>query len=124
MRKIFFGILLAVATGCATMGQPEEPPVIPVYEYPESVPCRFENIQPLHHRMSVVVRSGAHYDSIRDRELAKLGAKIGADAVVLVEQREDRPLAIQIETPMIAIFDGTAIRYLENPCGVPPVGRR
>ena len=122
MQKLGVGILLVVASGCATTGPMAEPPVIPVYKYPEAVPGRFENIQGLHRRMTVTVRSGDHYNSIRDRELAKLGAEIGADAVVLAEPPEYRPLTINIETPMTAIFDGTAIRYLEHPCGIPPGG--
>lgn len=120
MRRLLVGLLLAATAGCATSGASEGAPVIPVYADPESVPCRFENVQPLSHRMTVIVRSGDHYDSIRDRELARLGAEVGADAVVLAEQRPDRPITINIETPMTALFEGMAIRYLEDPCGIPP----
>ncbi len=115
MRKPLSGIfLLAVASGCATAGQQAEPPVIPVYEYVESVPCEHENIQRIHHRMTVVVRSGKHYKQIRDRELAKLGATVGADGVVVTERDPDRPLTLNIETPMNAIFEGMAYRCVDN----------
>lgn len=120
MRPILVRLaLLLAASGCATAGSSSSEPSIPVYPRAESVPCAFEEVEDLYHRMTLVLNSGDEYDRIRDRELARLGAEAGADAVILLEQRADRPVSINVGTPMTATFEGTAIRFLEDPCGTP-----
>ena len=117
MKNTVVGLLFLIVVGCAT-GQPsEEPPRLPIYEDAQEVPCRHENIQAIRHRTTIVLRIGDEYNDIRDLELSKIGIELGADAVILAPQNPNRPISIERNRPMTAFFDGTAIRYLENPCG-------
>ena len=120
MRRRFLGpaTALLVATGCASAGSPDADPGprVPVFEDPESVPCAFKPVERVSHRMTVLVSSYDQYEAIRDRELARLAAELGADAVVVSPQDPDRPIRINIETPMTGIFEGTAIRFTDPSC--------
>jgi hypothetical protein len=118
--------LALVAMGCASAGaapgaeEGREP--VPVYARESDVPCRFENVQTV--RGSASVTSYEEFAREREKVLAREGARVGADAVLLPASEERRGVAVTARVgpggvqrlPTQISFEGQAIRFVEGTC--------
>jgi hypothetical protein len=123
-------LLFACAAGCASAGDPtEQVASVPVFDSPEDVPCQYEVMSTVRGESPRSAGgSPAAYERERARVLGRVGARAGADAV-LVEPVEDlagvqRRAVVSAPAgsppsipPGPALqFEGEAIRYVAGTC--------
>jgi hypothetical protein len=109
---------------CAYPREPRErPATVVVYPSEADVPCEFEVMRRIQARASVPFPppSRADQERERDRVLARLGERVGADAVVAVPGRQlgSGTIGIQVDTMPSTItmdFEGDAIRFVPGTC--------
>jgi hypothetical protein len=117
---VVWALLLAA---CAYPREPvDRPTTIPVYLSESDVPCPFEVMQRIEAQGSVPFPSSrADQDRERERVLVRAGARVGADAVLLVPTRMlgSGVIGIQTDTMPSTLrldFVGDAIRFLPGTC--------
>lgn len=112
------GLLLAA---CATSRPAaEENQQVPVYRADEKTPCEYEIIETVRVETSVDPFKARDYEAVRDLELGRAGAKVGADAVILPDTRLWLPFSVQAASNPIAAtpfsFEGDAVSWIAGTC--------
>jgi hypothetical protein len=117
-------VLLLVA--CASSGTSSDgPSTVPVYANESEVPCRFEVIQRVEAEWSMSLPPAAgEQDRERRRLLGREGARAGADAVLLPQNRTAIGSTVAAVRPgqtttIPVTFVGDAIRFLPDTCRDP-----
>ena len=101
----------------------ERPATVVVYASESDVPCEFEVMRRIEARATVPFPppSRADQERERDRVLARVGERVGADAVIAVAGRSlgAGTIGIQVDTmpkTLTMDFAGDAIRFLPGTC--------
>ena len=115
-------ILLALLLGgCATAGPSrEQDQRIPVFRADEETPCAYELVAPIRVEASVAPYKARDYEEVRARELSRVGAEMGADAVILPDTRPWLPFSVAEAQSAIAPtpfrFEGDAVSWIPGTC--------
>ena len=123
MKTSVFGLVLLVLCGCASGGGGGGDDTVPVFLTPADVPCEYVVMDTIQERSSVSVPSPSQgRESARNRErvLGRAGARLGADAVVVIpfERLPFRVAVSRGESQMVPVtYEGEAVRYSDPTCG-------
>mgnify|MGYP001031125503 CR=1 FL=1 len=81
-QRLALIILSLALAGCASWGpRAEDEPRVPVYRHDQETPCDYE---PLGRVVAhAVIQPGEREEWVRERALGRVGAEMGADAVIL-----------------------------------------
>jgi hypothetical protein len=114
-RVILLGLFLV---GCASAGPAaDEEPTVPVYGPNEKTPCEYEAIGPVRAEAWVGLQNARGYEEARAQELGRVGARIGADAVILPDTRVQLPFSVPgAPTRTLLRFEGQAVTWIEGTC--------
>jgi hypothetical protein len=122
--------LLAASAACASSGAPPTPEAtVPVFDSVEDVPCQYEVMRTVRGEGSVPTPgSPSAFERERERVMARVGARAGADAVLVAPMSEmtgvQRRAVVSapagspppLPTATNLQFEGEALRYLPGTC--------
>jgi len=110
------GLLLA---GCASnRSLTEDTPRVPVYQIGDALPCRYDSMQTVVTELRDSPRSNQDYRLSVQRALGRVGAEVGADAVIVKDFVLRLPFALpgQSGPPSALRAEGTAVRWISGTC--------
>lgn len=110
------GFLLA---GCAS-SRPltEDAPRVPVYQTGDALPCQYESMKKVVAELRDLPRSDQDYRLSVQRALGRVGAEVGADAVIVKDFILRLPFALPGRSgpPSALQAEGAAVRWISGTC--------
>ena len=116
--------LLSLAAACASAGTPPATEAtVPVFDSRDDVPCQFEVMRTIRGESNATTGgSPAAFEQERGRVLGRVGARAGADAVLVEAVGEMAGVQRRVAAPAGSLpnlqFVGEALRYLPGTCSV------